>query len=216
MKALATLLALCTLAQAESHPWTPLFDGETLTGWTNANGQAVKEGKWIAKNGILSRKANGAGDLYSAKKYQNFEFAFEWKIEKGSNSGVKYRVQKINGHMLGLEYQILDDENHPDGKDKDRQTAALYDLKAPIDNKPLNPPGQWNSGRILVKDGHIQHFLNGTLVVEIQIPSEDWDTRFQASKYKVAPGFGVNPKGLLMLQDHRDPISFRNLRIREL
>ena len=201
---------------APEEEWVSLFDGDTLAGWCNKDGQPVTEGKWTAEDGVLSRATKGAGDLYSAKMYGDFELAFDWKIETGSNSGVKYRVQKINGKMLGLEYQILDDQNHPDNKDRDHQTAALYDLKSTIEGKPMKTVGEWNSSRIVVSKGLVQHFLNGTLVVEIQIPSQEWTQRFAKSKYKASEGFGLNEKGYLMLQDHRDPVSFRYLKIRKL
>ena len=192
-----------------------LFDGETLTGWTNQNGKAIKEGKWTAENGVLTRAKKGAGHLYSAEEYGDFDFTFEWKIEKGSNSGVKYRVQKIDGKMLGLEYQILDDANHPDNKKLNHQAAALYDLKPTIAHKPIKPIGEWNLSRIVVHKGLIQHYLNQVLVVEIRIPSPEWEKAYSASKYKKATGFGTNAKGRLMLQDHSDPVSFRNLKIRK-
>lgn len=201
---------------ANQSDWVSLFDGETLTGWTNKEGHPAKEGKWVAANGVLSRVKKGAGDLYSAQAYQDFELAFEWKLEKGSNSGVKYRVQEIDGKTLGLEYQILDDDNHPDGKQRDHQSAALYDLRATNSDKKLNPIGEWNSSRIVVHDGLVQHFLNGALVVEIKIPSKEWHAAFEQSKYKKLKNFGTNQKGLLMLQDHNDPVSFRHLKIREL
>ena len=217
---LATTL-LTSIASADEKPseksdWISLFDGETLAGWTDQKGKEKEEGKWTAENGVLFRAADGAGQLYSAEKFGDFEFSFEWKIEKGSNSGVKYRVQDIEGQMLGLEYQILDDENHPDSKKLNHQTGALYDLKPTIGEKPLKPVGEWNTSIIKVEKGLVQHFLNGTLVVEMQIPSKEWDKAYAASKYKKYAGFGVNKTGHLLLQDHGDPVSFRDLKLRKL
>lgn len=196
--------------------WELLFDGETLTGWTNSEGKPVEEGKWVAEGGVLSRKSLGAGSLFSAKEYRDFEFSFEWKISSQGNSGVKYRLANYDGKWLGLEYQILDDDGHPDGKNGPiRQAAALYDLKPPVEDKKLDPVGEWNQSRIVVKEGIVIHFLNGQEVVRLKIPSKEWETRFAKSKYQKTKGFGVNTKGFLQLQDHADDVAFRNLKIRE-
>ncbi|MDP0491281.1 MAG: DUF1080 domain-containing protein [Verrucomicrobiota bacterium JB023] len=208
-KTLIFLLALSgSLIGGEE--WRSLFDGETLTGWTNPKGEPAKEGGWIAKDGVLYRKSL-AGDLLTKERFRDFEFSFEWKISEGGNSGVKYRVRE---DRLGLEYQILDDEKHPDGKKLSRQSAALYDLKATIADKGLKPPGEWNKGRILVRDGVVKHYLNGKLVVELAIPSEEWEQRYAESKYTKHEGFGLNEEGRILLQDHRDDVWFRHLKIR--
>lgn len=224
MRAILPFLLTTVFAFAEEAPeskdssqaeWVSLFDGKTLQGWQNGNGQPAKVGRWTIADGVLSRSEKGAGQLYSAKEYGDFEFSFEWNLSQGGNSGVKYRVQEIDGKMLGLEYQLLDDDNHVDNKNPTHLTAALYDLKTTIPDKPMNPIGEWNTSRIVVKEGLVQHYLNGTLVVELEIPSAEWEERFTKSKYRDAKGFGVNAKGRLMLQDHNDPVSFRNLKIRE-
>ncbi|MBK1833620.1 3-keto-disaccharide hydrolase [Roseibacillus ishigakijimensis] len=203
-------------AEEEAVAWTSLFDGETLAGWTKADGKEVAEGRWLAEKGVLTRQSLLAGDLYSAKEYGDFEFAFEWRISEGGNSGVKYRVARFGKALLGLEYQLLDDDKHPDGKNGgNRQTAALYDLKPARADKPLKPVGEWNQSRIMVKEGVVRHFLNGEEVMTLEIPSAEWKERFQKSKYAKNAGFGVNAKGRLMLQDHGDRVSFRKLQIRE-
>lgn len=214
------LLSAALVNAAEKSPaeplWKPLFDGETLSGWTNAKGKEVKEGNWVAEDGILTRKSGGSGSLVTEKEFGDFEFAFEWKISEGGNSGVKYRVQNYGNQVLGLEYQILDDSKHPDGKNGGvRQTAALYDLKEANEQKKPNPVGEWNQSRILVKEGVVTHYLNGEEVMRLEIPSEEWEKRFKASKYKKNEGFGVNAQGRIMLQDHGNEVSFRELKIRE-
>ena len=197
-------------------PWLFLFDGETLAGWTDGEGKAVEEGSWVAQEGVLTLQSGGTGSLFSAKEYGDFEFSFEWRISKNGNSGVKYRLAKFGGKWLGLEYQVLDDEGHPDGKNGPiRQAAALYDLKPPSDGKKLKAVGEWNQSRIVVREGVVTHYLNGKEVVTLQIPSEEWTERFEKSKYQKTKGFGVNEKGLLQLQDHKDVVSYRNLKIRE-
>lgn len=196
--------------------WQSLFDGETLAGWTNGKGEAVEEGNWVAEGGELTRKSGGSGSLHSAKDYGDFDFSFEWKISEKGNSGVKYRLTKFDGKWLGLEYQVLDDTSHPDGKNGPiRQSAALYDLKPASEAKVLKAVGEWNQSRIMVKDGVVTHFLNGEEVVRLEIPSEEWKERFGKSKYKKTEGFGVNARGYLQLQDHGDVVSYRNLKIRE-
>lgn len=197
-------------------PWQSLFDGETLAGWTDGEGKAIVEGNWTAADGVLTRKAGGSGSLFSAKDYGDFEFTFEWKILEKGNSGVKYRLAKFDGKWLGLEYQILDDARHPDGKNRPiRQSAALYDLKPAKTEKKLKAIGEWNQGRIVVKDGVVSHFLNHKEVVRLEIPSAEWHERFAKSKYKKTKGFGINARGHLQLQDHGDVVSYRNLKIRE-
>lgn len=214
------LLLSWSLLQAEQDSpaeqgWVSLFDGQTLQGWTTAKGEPLEEGKWVAEDGVLTRKAQGAGEIFSEKEYGDFEFSFEWKISKNGNSGVKYRVAAYGSQFLGLEYQILDDEGHPDSKKLNHQTAALYDLKVAAADKPMNAVGEWNRSRILVREGKVQHYLNDALVMEIEIPSEDWNERFLKSKYARNKGFGTNSRGRLLLQDHGDEVFFRNLRIRE-
>lgn len=184
----------------DASEWQSLFDGETLTGWTNAKGESIEEGHWSAEDGVLTRLTRGSGHLYSVKQYGDFEFSFEWKISEEGNSGVKYRLAKFDEKWLGLEYQILDDEKHPDGKNGGiRQSAALYDLKPAKDGKKLSPVGEWNQGPIVVKAGVVSYFLNGEEVVRLEIPSEEWEKRFSESKYKKTEGFGVNAKGHLQL-----------------
>ena len=203
--------------KSDEAAWKSLFDGETLTGWTDGQGKAVEEGNWVAEDGVLTRKSAGTGSLHTAQEYGDFDFSFEWKISDTGNSGVKYRLTKFDGKWLGLEYQVLDDEKHPDGKNgPTRHSAALYDLKPANDAKVLKPVGEWNQSRIMVKDGVVTHYLNGKEVVRLEIPSEEWDERFGKSKYSKTEGFGINERGFIQLQDHGDVVSFRNLKIREL
>ncbi len=144
--------------------------------------------------------------------YHNFEMRFDWKISERGNSGVKYRTHKGN---LGLEYQILDDEKHPDSKTVNHRAASLYALVAAPDDKPLQPAGEWNRSRIRAEDNLIQHWLNGQKVVEIEYGTPDWKERFEKSKYAKHEGFG-SWTGPILLQDHNDEVWFRNLIIREL
>ena len=216
---LRILLLSCSFSViAQAGEWVSLFDGESLKGWTNGGGKAVEEGGWVAENGILYRKGKG-GSLFSEKEFADFEFRFEWKISEKGNSGVKYRVVKYDGGaLLGPEYQVLDDDKHPDGKvGLNRQSAALYDiLPADAEKKKLNMVGEWNTSRIVARGGHFQHFLNGEKVIDITVGSDQWKELIAQSKFKKSKGFAENAKGRLMLQDHSDPVWYRKLEIREL
>jgi hypothetical protein len=195
--------------------WVPVFDGETLQGWTDAAGREVKEGAWVAENGILFRKARG-GDLYLAKEYRDFEFRWEWKISPKGNSGVKYRVTSYGGGLLGPEYQVIDD-THRDGKGNPKhQVASLYDLFSTNEKKKVKPVGEWNTSRIVAQGRRLQHYLNGELVVEVTVGSEAWKEALQKSKFKNRQDFAMNPVGRIFLQDHGNPAWFRKLEIKEL
>lgn len=208
------LLSLASLSHADEG-FTSLFDGETLTGWTNNAGKVVEEGKWIAEEGILHRVARG-GDLYTAKEYQDFELKWDWKISEKGNSGVKYRVTKYGKQTLGPEYQVLDNE-HTDGqKTPKRQAAALYDLVPNSVEGSASPVGEWNSSRIVALGGHFQHYLNGKLIVDITVGSEEWKTAHAASKFKNHPDFATNASGRIYLQDHGNEVWYRNIQIKEL
>lgn len=215
---LRTLIFSCSLTFfASADEWVSIFDGETLKGWTTGRGKEVKEGGWIAEDGVLHLTEKG-GSLFSEKKYGDFEFRFEWKISPKGNSGVKYRVTEYGKNLLGPEYQVLDDENHPDGKvGPDRQSASLYDiLPADAEKKKLKPVGQWNQSRIVAKGMRLQHFLNGEKVIDLTVGSEEWKKLVGESKFKKEKAFAENTKGRLMLQDHSDPVWYRRLEVKEL
>jgi hypothetical protein len=170
--------------------------------------------KWT-RDGLLKMELYTAtlkvGNIITKEKFKDFELTFEWKISKAGNSGIKYRARG----SLGLEYQVLDDQKHRDNKNPTHRAGSLYELVAAPDSKPLKPVGEWNKGRIFVKGNQIEHWLNGEKVVEITWGSEDWKKRFQKSKYHKNEGFG-SWEGPILLQDHNDPVWYRNLKIRKL
>jgi hypothetical protein len=193
----------------------PLFDGSTLDGWTTEDGQRVTRG-WTVEEGMIHRASEG-GHIVTAAEYADFVLEFEWKIAPGGNSGLKYKVTPYPGKgLLGCEYQILDDQRHKDGRRAKTSTGSLYALYEPGPNKYMHPAGQWNHSRILVWGNHIEHWLNGQLVVSAENNSCDWQCRVGASKFSDTPCFGRNRYGKIMLQDHGADVWFRNIQIGQL
>lgn len=207
-----------------------LFNGSNLQNWRNVYSQDSPSKRWKVENGaILVKSSDGSetgNDIVTRSNYSAFEFTFEFKITEGANSGIKYFVNEnfdSGGKSgIGLEYQILDDDKHPDaqqGAAGNRTLASLYDLIPPKkpDARFLKKPGQWNYGRIIVYPDHrVQHWLNGFLVVEYERKSPLFNALVARSKYQIFPGFGLQDEGPLLLQDHGDEVAFRSLKIRKL
>ena len=186
-----------------------LFAQDDFSQWTKTDGEPVGNG-WIIQEGVVHRKSLD-GDIITKEKFKDFELTFEWKISEAGNSGIKYRTRG----RLGLEYQILDDQKHRDNKNPTHRAGSLYELVAAPDSKPLKPVGAWNKGRIVADGKQIQHWLNGVIVVEINWGTDDWKKRFQKSKYRKNEGFG-SWEGPILLQDHNDPVWYRELRVKHL
>ncbi|MEJ6562041.1 MAG: sulfatase-like hydrolase/transferase [Akkermansiaceae bacterium] len=198
-------LILAIAIHADEPAATDLFGNDNLSQWWPGNNE--QPGKWTIKDGVILRGDAKTGGLNSKVKPFNFDLTFEWKIAEGGNSGIKYRN--------GLEYQLLDDERHIRGKTPNSSAAALYDLVAPIADKPSKPTGQWNTGRIIANGNHLEHWLNGVKVLEIEQQSADWKKRLQASKYKDKPDFGTKASGF-HLQDHGANVHFRKVHLLSL
>ncbi len=215
---LPALLLTVTTALATAGPWVTLVDGKSLAGWINGSAPDGRPGPgWTVGNGMLHLKGKG-GNLVSAAEYSSFELKWEWKLAEGANNGVKYWVTQIGpkGEWLGLEYQMIDDEKNSDAlRGGSHTTACIYDIKVAKADKPVKPPGQWNSSRVRVKNGKIQHWLNGKLVVEADTKTPEWKALVGESKFKDKVGFAPG-KGKIMLTDHQDETWFRNMKIREL
>ena len=214
--------------------WKLLFDGRSLTGWHVFQQQAPPKAGWhVADGALVNPKSNGrpngsGGDLVTDAKFTDFEFRFEWRITPAGNSGIHYFVDEgraptkplyagdTGKSPVGFEYQVLDDEKHPDGKRGPTHMAgALYDLFA-APQKTLKPVGEWNEGRIVVRGNHIEHWLNGAKSAECDLDSAAYREALAKSKYHVVPGFGVKIATPLALQDHGEEVAFRSLKIREL
>lgn len=203
---------------AAEEGFVPLFDGKSLDGWTSARGNPITGG-WEVKDGAIVY-TGGGGSLYSAKEYSDFELRFEWKLSKRGNSGVKYRVAKYspgvyaNPEWLGYEYQIWDDANR--GTPAHMNTASIYLLQAPDEQKPLKPIGEYNESRIVAVGSRIEHWLNGEKVLEVDTDDPMWWDRVAQTKFASVKNVFRNGKGRIQLQDHGDKVWFRNLRIREI
>jgi len=194
--------------------WKKLFDGKTLAGWTNGSGKAPGKG-WSVVDGAI-HCGNKGGDIFTEADYYNFELKFEWKVAKGSNSGLKYRHADYSGKMVGCEYQVLDDDNHSNGKNPKQTAGSLYDVLPPdAKAKQLKKVGEWNTSRIVAKDAKVEHWLNGKKVLVIDMESAEWAKALAKSKFRDAPTFGQKD-GRIMLQDHGDPVWFRRIEIMEL
>ena len=220
----------------EGAEWKVLFDGQTFSGWRGLGRESVPPGHWIIEDGAI-RKVAGVdvpraedgqplqgGDLMTEATFRDFELIFEWKVSPGANSGIKYNVSEEASTSfppanaaLGFEYQILDDERHPDAENgPNRTAAALYDLLPPGPTKTLRPVGAFNEGRIIFIGGHGEHWLNGEKVLEFDLGSQPFDSALAVSKYAPLPGFADLRAGHIVLQDHGDEVWFRNIKIREL
>lgn len=182
-----------------------LFDGTSLQGWSKQNGDTSTN--WGVEDGAICWKSKG-GDLYHQHWYRDFELTFEWKLDANGNSGIKYRVQKYGKRFLGCEFQIQDDKQNP--RDT-HSSGALYDLYEPNGESTTRPILQWNAAKIVVCGNRVEHWLNGSKVVEATIGSPDWQTRVADSKFNKHPGFSLNREGRIFLQDHGSAAWFRNL-----
>ena len=216
-----------------------IFDGKTFNGWRGYD-RADVPGAWTIEDGAIKINGSGAGeagasnggDLIFAHKLGNFELEFEWKVGKGSNSGVFIMIQEVEGqpsYISAPEYQVLDNENHPDaklGKDGNRKSSSLYDM---IPAKPQNakPFGEWNTGKIMCYKGTVVHYLNSDEpVVEYHLWTPQWkemldNSKFSKDKWPLAYELllncgGANKEGFIGFQDHGDDVWFRNITVKVL
>jgi hypothetical protein len=227
---LTTLFLACLTAAAqvnslteeeEKQGWRFLFNGENLDGWTAVGKDLPPSAGWTVDNGVLTVRKEGdtrGGDIITQEQFSDFELKADFRLTAGANSGIKYFfVRYEKGGWLGLEYQLIDDETHPDalaGRDGNRRQAGLYDMFAPTQNCD-RPVGEWNQAHIVAQGSLVTHYLNGGKVLSFDRRSPEYHKARELSKYNgSAPAFGDVKQGHILLQDHGDVVSFRNIKIR--
>lgn len=203
-----------TLSRAEQRQgWTLLFDGSSTAGWVGSGKQTFPEKGWRVQDGTLHKiHRERGGDIVTEKMYSEFDLKWDWKLAAGGNNGVKYFVTSER-KGVGHEYQMI----YGDHKGV-HATASFYEVLPPWTNMTaaLRPPGEWNSSRILSKGNKVEHWLNGQKVLEYELGSEPVKVGIAKSKFKAVPKFGERVNGHILLTDHGDECSFRNIKIRDL
>jgi hypothetical protein len=196
--------------------WHSLLEEQSAPAWRGWKEEGFPAG-WKVSGGVLS-KEGPVDDLVTVQPFANFELELEWKIGKAGNSGVFYRGTREYDHIYwsAPEYQLLDDANAEDGKNRLTAAASAYALYAAPAGVVL-PYDHWNKTRIVVNGHQVQHWLNGQKVVEYELQSADWKERVAKSKFVKYPDYGLAASGLIGLQgDHPGALAIRNIRIREL
>src|SRR5712671_2988479 len=215
--AVSTTSGATTLtAEQRAAGWRSLFDGTSTSAWRGYKSPTFPAG-WSIVDGVLT-KSGSVGDLISREQFGNFELAWDWKLTTGGNAGIFYHGTEEYDHIYwsAPEYQLLDDANHPDGKNRLTSAGAAYALYPPPAGI-VKPAGQWNSTLIVVNGNRVQHWLNGQKLLEYELGSPDWEAKVKASKFVEYPNYGRAARGYIGIQgDHDGMLSIRNIRIREL
>ena len=229
-----TVAPLNTLTDSEkSAGWRLLWDGKTTEGWRSARADTFPTKGWKIVEGVLIEHGSSddadtdGGDIVTRERFSSFELVADFKITPGANSGIKYFVQSNLDRnsqtdvrpTVGCEFQILDDERHPDaklGRDGNRKLGALYDLLPASADKKANDIGEWNTARIIVRGNHVEHWLNGQRVLTYDRGSAVFRASLDQSKFKNIAGFSTWPDGHILLQDHGNQVCYRNLKLRVL
>ena len=206
--------------QEKSEGWVLLFDGESMEQWRSYLADSLYG--WIVEDGTMKALGLGddlGGDIITREQFENFQLSLEWKISPGGNSGIMFMVHEDTAYHAvyetGPEYQLLDDIGYPDTLEDWQLAGANYAMHL-AGNKELKPVGEWNTARILKDGSHVEHWLNGKLVLEYELWTGDWKSRVASGKWKDYPGYGTFEKGHIALQDHGAAVWFRNIKIRGL
>jgi hypothetical protein len=200
--------------------WTLLFDGTTTNGWRNFGKSTLNEGCEVRDGNlvILGKGGEMGGDIITIDQYEDFELYLEWAISPGGNSGIFFHVleEGYSGpYETGQEYQLIDDEGFPEKLEEWQKTGADYGMHN-AENKTLKPVGEFNSSKIIVKNGKVEHWLNEKKIVAYELWTDEWKALVQNGKWKDYPGYGVARKGYIGIQNHGSEIKFRNIKIRDL
>ena len=215
------------VAETEDLGWITLFNGVNLDGWKRYGADNIGP-LWRVENGEIVCSSEGGGEaqpgtggsLITVEHFDNFDLELEWKISAGGNSGILYHVVEDPAYQreyeTGPEFQLIDDAHYGDRITDLQKTGTNYDMYAASVDRVINPPGEWNSARIVYDQGKVEHWLNGALVLEFTKGDEDWQERYNKSKWVDFPGWCKYTSGAIALQDHGHYIWFRNIRIRRL
>jgi len=199
--------------------WKLLFDGKTTNNWHNYLKEKVDSRWTVTENGELHLTGKGGGNIVSDEEYENYELVLDWKLVKGGNSGLMFNVVEDPKYrtpwLTGPEFQMLDNQRHPDGRPEKHRAGDLYDMIA-CKFVTANEGGEWNRIRLKIKDGYVEHWQNGYKVVEYQMYDDHWAKMIANSKFKQMKDFGKARKGRLCIQDHGDKLWLRNIKIRKL
>jgi hypothetical protein len=203
--------------QEKKAGWKLLFDGSSFKGWKSLDTEQPPQKGWQVKNGVLTVLGHqGGGDIITDQAYTNFELTLEVKLTEGANSGLKYFIQPPCS--VGFEYQILDNDKHPDAKfgiNGNRKFASLYDLLPAIGAQP-KAIGQWNQVHLIVNGNHIEHWLNAKKVLAFDRSSKPFWDAYKTSKFLEFKDFGTYQQGHILLQEHGNTVSYRNIKLRVL
>ena len=236
--ALGSMLIMTSCGKAPEHNilteaekaegWLLLFDGKTLDGWKDFNGDSLTQ-PWHVVDGCIQAKGDGSdlsGYIVTEKQFENFIVDWDWKLSYGGNSGMIYHVVEDPyfkvPYVTGPEYQLIDNEgweatNAPTKLEEWQKLGVDYAMYLPNpDSMFVNPQGEWNNSRIVFDNGHVTHYLNGHKILEFDAWTDDWFQRKGSGKWEMAPEYGLARRGVFCLQDHGYPASFRNIKVKEL
>lgn len=200
--------------EEEAAGWKLLFDG-TLDGWKGYRRDDVPGGWTVEGDALAFTPGVEAGNLMTVDQYADFELVFEWRVLEAGNSGVFYRATEAERapYWTGPEYQILDNDRHADGANPETSAGSNYALHAPAADV-TRPVGEWNRARIVVNGAHVEHWLNEVRLLEYELWSDEWREIVADTKFADWPGYGMARAGHIGLQDHGDPVWYRNIKIR--
>jgi hypothetical protein len=203
---------------ADTSKWEVLFDGKSVEHWRGFRRQTFPDQNWVVRDGVL-QTVEGAEpvDLITRDEYQDFDLELEWRISPGGNSGIMFHVSEDaeKPWFSGPEMQLLDDDQHPDGRNPKTSAGSLFDVIAPV-NKQLKPVGEWNPARIIVSGRHVEYWLNAVKVVEFDLESDALKALIAESQFRDLQGYAREKTGRIVLQSYKSQVSFRNIKIRRL
>lgn len=211
--------SLNTLTEAERKTgWRLLFDGTSLNKWRGYRRDSIPSG-WAVEEGAIHFEGEGPNSttIITTEQFDHFELRFEWKVDSLGNSGIMYRVHETDNppYHTGPEYQVLDNAVHANANEPKHEAGALYGLYAPSKDV-TRPVGQYNEARIFVRGNHVEHWMNGTKLLEAEIGSDTWSERIAGTKFANWADFGKASSGYIALQDHNHPVWYRDIKLRPL